>query len=413
MNIIAILIQVGGLEVFVRGLIFLSNILLARGLGPEEFSIFVFVWSLVQGLWLLTESGTTVSGIREVAKGKRESLVLYGEFGSIRLLHALVIEIAFFLVLCYLPWDEHKKTMAFLCSTYIVFYSPYADWVARGLENVNWLALGRASYGIVCLFIAFLVFSFSVNWLAFLMFPIAAFIGSAVMLLRSKGIVSTKALKPFKVSAYWWKTVSKSWVYTIGGIITIAVQYIPIWWLDSHAYAKDLKIFTPAFSLLFVLSNVLSIVSLVFIPRLTKYMHTDDKNPLVLSRGYFYVSILISAFSVWVFYSFPGLIISVFYGKSYLPSSETLHLLSPLAMLFALQYAVGSFITASGKQWMYCIALSAALIVQMVILAFFSFSDMHVITASIVSIGGIMTLIAGLGIFAYRIAIPFRRIGID
>ena len=114
MKILSLLIRIGGIEIATRSMLFLTTIILARGLKPTEFSEFVFFWSAVQFLWLVVEMGTTTYGTREVAFNRASVPDRYREIVSIRVANGVTI-LVFFLVFFefFFRWKFHAAGRAF------------------------------------------------------------------------------------------------------------------------------------------------------------------------------------------------------------------------------------------------------------------------------------------------------------
>ncbi len=396
MGIFELLLRIGGVEIASRGMLFFSNILLARGLAPDAFSEFIFFWSTVQFLWLLAEAGTTTYGMREVAHNKSTAVDRYREIVSIRVINAMLISSVFIIFIWSSSlWGNEEKLYATLMVSYTLFYSFYADWLARGLENVRLVTIGRLSYSSICFILALLVMSTGAIWIAYLLFPIAAMLSSGFMLYALSKHVVVRWIDLEALSLYWVH-LSKSWIYALGGVLMLSVQFLPLWWIKWQC-DELLIAFAPAFNLVFIIGGIMSIASLVFIPRFTSLLSVNDSTIWRSVRYFFYLAIVAGGLLTITFNHFGSEILLTIYGREYKSASECIVMFSPLIGLFSLQYVFGSVITASGQQWRYCVALAIALSAQLLFLYITNLYGEPILTSSIeASIIGIGILILGL-----------------
>ena len=56
-----------------KGIFFITNIYLARTLGVENFGLFTLAQTITFYLWLAVDLGTSMYGIREIAKNKEHA----------------------------------------------------------------------------------------------------------------------------------------------------------------------------------------------------------------------------------------------------------------------------------------------------------------------------------------------------
>jgi len=129
-------------EAIGRGVIFITNMFLARALGVKGFGVFALAQTLTFYFWLAVDIGTTTYAIREISKDKSNAETLIGTLFSVRIVLGLLVVSAYSLVLVFVPM-EHSSKLAFLgCGLYLVTHAIYTDWAFKGLERVSYLVAG-------------------------------------------------------------------------------------------------------------------------------------------------------------------------------------------------------------------------------------------------------------------------------
>jgi PST family polysaccharide transporter len=125
-----------------RGLIFLGTIYLARVLGKAGFGLYSLALAVGVYFWIVVDMGVMVYGTREIARNKEKAAELYSLLNSLRFILAVTLFLIFCAVLYMVDMTPEKRLILIAGGFYVVGYSLSPDWVFRGLEKMQYIALG-------------------------------------------------------------------------------------------------------------------------------------------------------------------------------------------------------------------------------------------------------------------------------
>ncbi len=352
-------------EMIARGTVFISTILSARVLGSETFGHYVFYWSLIEGIWFVSQFDTETYGMRLIATGNQDVLSCYQRIASFRMVNALMLTLLCWGIASIFAVNDF--IFFFLLSLYLPVYAIYPLWVARGLENLPVIFFGQVAWGagyLLCVIIAFL---FSFQLLVF----IAPLAGAACAVSVAFYVWNISSSDPlvFRLSlkdyTLWFR---RAGFFFIAGILAIVNTNFPIW-AGRFLGGNTLDSFAPAYRYLVMLSGFVGILSLILIPRITSYLNQDKDKALRLAWGMGSVSLSITvavSFVIWK-YGERGMVYIL--GDDFVGASALFSMLSPMIVLFALQFIFGSFVTSFGAQKLYAFSLTVAIFGQCVFIA--------------------------------------------
>ena len=124
-----------------RGIKFLAMVYLARILAKEAFGKIVFIQALTIYGMLLTDFGTPVLGMREVARKPEDVPQTIGRILCLRLVMGTL-----FLCICIilgitLFHDLELKYLMVFAAFQLIPYCLFVDWVFKGLEQMEYAAV--------------------------------------------------------------------------------------------------------------------------------------------------------------------------------------------------------------------------------------------------------------------------------
>lgn len=126
-----------------KGLIFLGTIYLARVLGKARFGLFSLSMAVGIYFWTIVDMGVMGYGTREIARDKEKTAELYSLLNSLRFILAIGLFFIFCIALYFIEMPLEKKLILMAGGFYVVSHSLLPDWVLRGLEKMQYIALGN------------------------------------------------------------------------------------------------------------------------------------------------------------------------------------------------------------------------------------------------------------------------------
>ena len=125
-----------------KGVFFVTNIYLARTLGVSNFGLFTLAQTLTLYFWLAVDLGTSMYGIREIAKYKNGAEEIINSLLTLRITMSLIVFAIYTVFLFFFDMPVMKKLVFAGAGLYLITYSFYTDWVLKGLEKFRYIAFG-------------------------------------------------------------------------------------------------------------------------------------------------------------------------------------------------------------------------------------------------------------------------------
>lgn len=267
-----------GGSIFAQGLLFVSNIYLARILGDASFG----KWSLVQA-WLLggmviTEFGLPTYGMREVAKAPADATRIAAEIGTLRVLLALATFGAGSLLVWVVVEPSDLRLLFVASLVWLVASAFNTEWIFRGLEQTQYVAGGNFLQHASFLLFLLLWVRGPVDLLAVPVYRVlGTLLGSAVLLwilISRSGGAANLLWTSARPNLALWKAAAPMGVaavlaqaYSVFGTIALGALQPPqvVGW-----YSAAYKLVTAV-----IVLNTL--VTLSFLPKLSELFSVDDR----------------------------------------------------------------------------------------------------------------------------------------
>ncbi|MBN3033566.1 MAG: oligosaccharide flippase family protein [Candidatus Saganbacteria bacterium] len=128
------------------GLLFLIYVFLARVLGVWAFGLLSFAQAVTSYLVLLVDSGLSLFGMNKIAANKSIAGHLALNIFAVRLSIALLLYLASALLVTFLPIAANMKLLFLLAFIFIFYRALNADWVFQGLEQMEFITVGKLAY---------------------------------------------------------------------------------------------------------------------------------------------------------------------------------------------------------------------------------------------------------------------------
>ena len=227
-----------------KGLIFLGTIYLARVLGKGGFGLFSLSLAVGIYFWAVVDMGIVGYGTREIARNKQKSGELYSLLNTLRFILAMGLFVIFSGALYLVDMTLEKKLILMAGGFYVVTNSLSPDWVLRGLEKMQYIALGSIAtsfFFLVCIYLA--VWDSSNTLWASIFYPCSFLFGN--LILMAILYFNLKIPFYFKISLSGWRLhIRESFYFAINGALHTITVYIPFFLMGFWSTAEDIGIFS-------------------------------------------------------------------------------------------------------------------------------------------------------------------------
>lgn len=343
--------------------LFAANIYLARTLRPGAFGLFVVAQSLTYYAWNATDLGTTMHGIREIARNRGDTQDIVSSLLGLRLA-AGVAGLAIALTLIWVwPLPLASRLVFSGTSVYLVSRAVYPDFALKGVERFRALALGGIPGGLAFLGASLAVihgpsqapeaaFIWSCTW----------FLGAAILAayLRTQRKISVKPTFHLRT---WWRHLRPSSHFALTGGITMVYDTLPILLAAAVYGSAQSGIFSAAYKLMINLTSVIYFIPSALYPVLSEryasdfaaFMHTHRQLRTVMVIG----GLLACAGGI----VFAQPIVWLLLGKDYSEATAVFRVLSLDLVCYALRFTYGTALGASGNQKYYAVVSMIGIVV--------------------------------------------------
>jgi PST family polysaccharide transporter len=346
-----------------KGSLFIVNIYLARCLGPDNYGILVLSQSVTMYIWLAVDCGTSIYGVREVAKNKKRTQGLLNELFTMRITLGTTVFILYEIVMAFLIELPGVTRLVFLGSgLYLLVYSLYVDWILKGLEKFKLLTFGGITFAMSYL-IGVLLFvngKDDVTTAAFLWS--LSFLAAAVSLiaiLRCIGFL----YRPYFHFEVWWGHIRESITFAIAGAISATYHYLPIFLIARFLSQQDLGIFSAPYRIIMSVTAPGFYIANAFFPVLSDSYYNDRAIFEKSVRKQQAVLLLFGMSLGIVGYVFSDSINMFLLGKAYVGSTSVLTILVFLLPAVFLRYGYTNALRASEYQKHQIVPFSVAIAV--------------------------------------------------
>lgn len=345
----SMLSEVGG-----KGLLFLVTVYLARVLGVAHFGLFSFAQTVTSYCWLGVDLGINMYGAREIAKNKADAARIINPLLTLRIFSGLFLFILFGLAVLIIYRQEYLKQIVFAgFAFYLLTRALNLDWVMRGFEKFNFIALGNfATFLSMLLLLVFFVTQDRDILLASFIWSLCYLLGDLLLLV----LFYTNLGLSFRPE--WdYQTlklhVKESIHFTIANSLLFLYQYLPIIFLGLLASDYEVGVFSAPYRLVLSIAYAVSLLPLALYPTLSELYH---HNRAQFNRVYKYF--LFVSLATGVFFGLGGMLLAkplilLLYGEGYAESIPIFQIINWFGALTAVRVAYGIAIAASGLQRFY------------------------------------------------------------
>ncbi len=321
---------------------FFFHFYMGRVLGPASYGILGAIFSLLYIILVpFNVIQTSITNFIASFKAKNENDKINSLFRqSLKKLFlcSLILTLIFFLINNYVASFLHipsKYLLILLPIILLSFLLPVMRGLMQGLEKFKVLGFNMTMEGIAKIVFGILLVTFGLGVSGAVM----ALVLSYLMPLLFAFFVLSKYLK--KTGAIF----SGKEVYSYAVPVLIALV------LFTGLYSIDVllvkRFFTETEAGLYVALSFLGriiffgtqSVAVVMFPKSVANFSVNKKNPKILKKALFLVSIF-GGFATLIYFLFPRLIITILYGKNYLEISNLLGLFGLVMLILSLSYVL-------------------------------------------------------------------------
>ena len=395
-------------EAIGKGVFFITNIYLARSLGVEHFGIFALAQTITFYFWFAVDLGTTMYGIREIAKNKEHAKEIINPLFTLRITAGLVVFTLYMLSLFFLAMPAINKFCYAGCGLYLLTYSLYTDWIFKGVEKFKFIAFGSFASSVIFLtatlyFVkgseAVVIASFAWS-LSYLLAGLWL-----IYLLYYKMDIKLRLSFNFRV---WRSHIKESVYFSISGILMLLYQYIPILLLSFFFTNYEVGIFSAPYRVVITICSAGFLIPLAFYPVFSELYAKDNKTFRKSHKRFQNVMLIIGTPVAIIGTVWGEQIVELLFGNQYEQSTLIFKMLIWLVPLYFLRSTYGSVLMAAGFQRQHNLATLTA-VVCVCILGLFLVPQLNLKGGAIALILSELSMI-GVLVFISKKTITAKRI---
>lgn len=342
---------------------FIANLYLARVLHPTNYGLLVVAQSLIYYGWQASDLGTTLYGIREVARSHQDSAECAGNLLALRIVAGATGSLICLLAVAIWPLPDTTKMIFLGACWYLFTRALYPDFVYKGLERFRALAFGSIGSGLVFAVLAVtLVHGPDQAALATLLWSFSWCTGAIVLIVHLR----TRAHIRLRLSFHprgWLPHLRHSLQFAYTGILTLIYDTLPILLIGAFFGAAKLGLFSAVYRLLITLAGVSNMLAMAIYPVLSsryandilKFRSTHRRFRNVMLTG----GVLAAALGV----IFAKLVVLLLLGSQYSSAVPMFRILALDLVCYSVRFIYGTALGASGHQKYYTITSLAGLAV--------------------------------------------------
>jgi O-antigen/teichoic acid export membrane protein len=346
---------------------FIANIYLARKLGISNFGLFTFAQTIVFYVWIAVELGTTMYGTREIAKDKTSAAKIMNPLLTWRITAGLTTFILYIIILYITKMPLTEKVVLAGAGLYLLTFASYTDWVVKGLEKFQYLALGSLAASLVYLIGVLLLVRSGRNVIAASFAWSLSYLFGSVSLLY---LVYRKLGIRYKVEVglkIWFHHLKESLYFAVSASLMVFYRYLPVLFLKIFFSSYEVGLFSAANRVVTTANTMGSIVSMAFYPVFSDFFTRDKDRFRKIHKLFQGIMLSVGLLFAFVGMTFGKTIIKLLFGEQYLGTIEIFRTMVWLIPLLFLRYTYGSVLLATGFQRKHIIATSTGAVFMLVI----------------------------------------------
>ncbi len=332
---------------------FIANLLLARVLHPAQYGIFVLAQSLIYYAWQATDLGTTMYGIREMARNKGNATRTTASLLGLRVSAGLIGTLACLIGLALWPLPKATKLIFAGASLYLTLRPLYLDFALKGLERFRTLAIGSIAAGAVFLgFADILVRGPSGAALATFLWSLSWLFGSVVLALYLRWGAKVQIKISFQLGS-WVAHIRHSVHFALAGGLLLVYDTLPIVLVGIVYGSNKLGLFSAVYRLIITLTGAGFLVPMALYPTLSESHAKDIDKFIELHRRLRNLMLIGGGGGAIVGVIFAAPAVALLLGSEYHQAVPIFRILSVDLLCYAARFTYGTCLSASGHQKLY------------------------------------------------------------
>jgi O-antigen/teichoic acid export membrane protein len=328
----------------------ISNVYLARILGVSSFGLFTLAQATTIYLWLAVDLGSSMYGIREIAKRKENAVEIINPLLTLRITAGFIVFSLYMLSLLVFDVPTNKKLAFAGCGLYLLTYAFYSEWILKGIEKFKYIAFGNLLSSVVYLsgIIYFINMSGDVIKASFI-WSLSYLVGGAVLLYVLYAKLNVRYKPNFDIST-WISHIRESKYFAISGSLAMLNIYLPIFLLSIFFTSYEVGLFSAPYRIVMSVCTASFIIPMAFYPVLSELYAKDKimfkKTHAVLRRTMIVLGLIAGIIgTIWAH----GIVLRMF-GRQYIEGAWVFKILVWFVPVYFLRYSYVSAIVASGLQ---------------------------------------------------------------
>jgi len=341
---------------------FVTIVYLARVLTASGFGLFSIAQAILVYLLLMVDSGTSVLGIREIAKDKEKAPMIGSNIFPLRLVLSLIV---FLLVLFLLIFLRISLELRLLFAFTFLSLFPRAinpEWLFQGLERNEYAGISKILqqlffFGLVVLMVKSVNDLLAVPWSQFL----GGLFASLILL-----FVLLKYFAPFRLKdirpGNWWAYFIIAVPLGISSVFMQVYYNLDMIMLGFMQRPEVVGWYNAAYKLFYVFLGSMGVITITVFPMVCRLFKEGKEKARHFLEKYLHLMFLGAVpAALWSFYcSDPA--IRLIYGNSYLPGSLAFKILVLTILIIAVSGIYGTLVllpTGKNKEFMYSVGIGA------------------------------------------------------
>ncbi len=348
-----------------KGVIFITNVHLARVLGVSNFGVFSVAQIITLYLWVMVDIGIGMYGIREIARSRGDAESIANALITLRVVSGLAFFSIYSGVLFMVDMPFEARLVYLFSGLYLLTNSFYPDWVLKGLEKFKFIAVGSfITSGVFLASVLVFVDDPADTALAALLSSLSFLCGSLTLILALKRITGVR-FRPAFQPGLWLHHIRESVYFTISGGFFLLYIFIPVLLIQLFMTSYEVGLFSAPYRIILAACSAGYLIPTAFYPVLSEHFVRDRKAFLSTQRRLRSVMLAIgtpigAVGTIW------GTALVIFlFGDQYEESVGIFKTLVWLVPLIYARYSYGNSFSAAGLQRLHnLISMSGVLVIS-------------------------------------------------
>ena len=399
-SLIGHIFSFGTAAVIARALTFITIAHTARMLGQEAFGLFNFGTSVLAYGTILVGPGLLVWGSRTVSQNTQQAGHYLILINSLQLVLAILAYLIFWLTASFFL-GENEQSIVMVAGIGLFGIALSVEWVGRALEQFKLMGLALILNNLVVLLATLALVKLPADmYIALLLIPIGQAAGAVVLffMLWRKGLLSFKRIE----WRYAGIIVRAAIPLSVSAAMVTIMHYANNFILQFYHGSAALGLFSAPYRLVEILTSVPVLISIVFLPRLSRHFVSDLARARKEMHWCVYLTLSLACWPVATMLAEAPSIIQVTYGNQFVSAASLLQVLS-LAVFFnfvIVAYTTG--LIAAGQDRAYFWGIFTAMLLSVI-------GGMLLVPS--LGVWGAVLIVAILDLASWLVVLPaYRRV---